>query len=359
MVVSDGDSVTVEQAAVSSEVDPSGGSDLPPALAGRPQVSEGLSDRIVVTWGAVDGAETYEVWRALDVGGMDEQFALLGAVAELSYTDMAIDLSTEYTYKIRGLNASGEGSFSREASGWAGTTAPAGEDQSNGGNEFETFGAIEAIDLASLTVNGTVFSINENTTWFDDNNLPADPSAFGVGMTIEVHGATDGNGGWIATRIHMEDVQEGQESETQGTIDSIDVSELVVDGQAYTISESTEWLDNNNNPLTPGDFAAGDMVEVEARLAADGSMAAMKVKQEDAGGNNDEVIDVDGEIEELTASTITVLGTTLSHDGTTEWEDADGNSQTWEDFQVGDIVKVDGADDGNGGWHATRVRLDI
>jgi hypothetical protein len=354
VVVSSGDSVTVVEASVLSEDDPTGGTGTPPAIGGRPQASEGLSDRIVVTWEPIDGAESYELWRAEDIEGVDEEFSIVATQAELIFTDFDITLSTEYHYKVRGINTAGPGLFGRKDSGWAGAVPPEGEGEEFG--EKEVFGAIEAIDAGSLTVNGTVFAIDEDTRFVNDNGLPADPAEFTVGTLIQVHGKSDGADGWIATRVKLEDMHFGQEREVQGTIEAINETEIVVNGESFGLNASTEWMDDNNNLIDPSNFTVGTFVEVDAYSDGNGGWLAEKVKLDDGqgGAGTSET----GNIEALDETAITVNGVVFAHNESTEWLDNNNNPLTPADFSVGMFVKVEADPDGEGGWIAYKVKME-
>ena len=137
VVVNGGASITVDSASVESHQDDDPMDDLP-GMAGGLIVSEGLPDRIELSWDAAAGATGYEDWRKLDSesegqDGSEPQWELIATVDGTAYTDSAVQLSVEYDYRIRALSDAGPAGFSEDQGGYAGAP-PAGEDVSGGDN---------------------------------------------------------------------------------------------------------------------------------------------------------------------------------------------------------------------------------
>ncbi len=336
------------------------GEELRPGKGRRLSVSEGLPDKIVVQWESVDGALSTELWRELDLDGEDEASLLIATIpveagkTNYSYEDMDVLLSVEYKYRIRAINGTGPGSFSLEESGWAGTTAPVGEDFEN---EFEVRGTIELIVEGSLTVAGVDFVTDESTIWLGDNDEILSRADFSAGQTVEVNAEQFGTEQWIARTVELEDGVV-DEIKVLGLIEEITETTITVDGTGAAHDETTEWLDGNNLPALPADFLVG--MNVEMTLDADGSggWLARKVKMEDGNeGVNDE-LSVLGVIDEITETSITVDGYTASFDELTEWLDDNKDPALPTDFSVGMEVELTADADGLGGWHARVVSME-
>ena len=86
----------------SSDPETPGAPDAPQNLAATAQGSTS----IYLTWDAVDGATSYDVYR-------DSEFVI--NVTENSYTDNNLTPATEYVYTVKAVNANGESSASNEA----------------------------------------------------------------------------------------------------------------------------------------------------------------------------------------------------------------------------------------------------
>jgi fibronectin type 3 domain-containing protein len=70
------------------------------------------STRVSVSWGAVTGATSYEVWRSTVSGG---PYAKKATVAGTSYTDTTVSAATTYYYVVRTVDANGTSPNSGEA----------------------------------------------------------------------------------------------------------------------------------------------------------------------------------------------------------------------------------------------------
>jgi hypothetical protein len=97
-----------------------------------------------------------------------------------------------------------EDDFIGSGSGGDPGTGQGGIGGGSGIDELEFKGAIEAIDGTSITVNGQTFNITASTTWRIGDNRDASPSAFQVGMFVEITGDLVGDV-WNARKVKIED----------------------------------------------------------------------------------------------------------------------------------------------------------
>lgn len=361
VITEGGNSISVNELTIDSRPLESGEL-LLPAKPRRLSVSEGLPDKIVVQWESVDGAENTEVWREMDVDGEDEPRVLIATVpveegkVNYTYEDTDILLGTEYKYSVRATNAAGAGAFSNEESGWAGATAPEGDDFED---EFEVRGSIEAITESSITVAGVEFLFNASTIWLGNDDEILTVADFAVGNFVEVDAERFGTDNWKASTVEMEDGAGGDEIKIYGIIEQISETSITVDGTIAAITEATIWLDGMEQPALAGDFTVGMSVELTLDSDGLGGWNARKVEMENETGEGvlDEVA-VRGQVEEITADTITVDGFTASFNELTEWQDTDNNPLTADDFTVGMEVELKADADANGDWVARRVRME-
>lgn len=360
VAVADGVSMDVVQLSVDSRP-LEAGEELRPSKGRRISVSEGLADKIVVQWQAIDGAESYELWRLVDNEGGDKTGALLTTLPAVqdqtsySYEDTDIVLETEYKYSVRAINSLAEGNFSHWESGWAGTTAPTG-----GENEIENElkGLIEVIGENSITVDGTEFLTDASTIWLGLDKELLSSADFSVGQNVEVKSERFGTDQWIARTVELEDGGEGTEMKFPGLIEAISESSITVAGTTAALDANTIWLDANLLPALPADFLIGMNVEMEAIEDGLGGWIATKVKMEDGNEPLVDELTVLGVIDEITATTITVDGYTAAFDEFTEWLDANKDAALPTDFSVGMEVELTADADGLGGWHARVVSME-
>ena len=158
--------------------------------------------------------------------------------------------------------------------------------------EIEVEGLIESISADRITVLGLDFALDGQTQFLDDNNDVALPSAFAVGMRVEVKGRATGGGTFRATRVKPDDNSYdddgsddnggvGQEVEIHGTIGAIDAESMTVNGTRFVTTASTRYLDDDNNPLARSAFQTGDLAEAEGHRRSDGTIVANKIKRDD------------------------------------------------------------------------------
>ena len=103
--------------------------------------------------------------------------------------------------------------FSDGSGGWIATKVKTDDDfvlgDDNPGDAFidelEVKGFIEEITPESITVGGATFALAGSTIWRIGHDRNADPASFAVGMFVEAEGFADGDGGWIAKKIKLED----------------------------------------------------------------------------------------------------------------------------------------------------------
>jgi len=176
-------------------------------------------------------------------------------------------------------------------------------------DEVEVTGAIEALPDSAVVVQGRTFRIFSTTAILDNNNVPIDLSALAVGQVVEVRGELLPGDDLVALRIKQEDTPD-DELRLVGPIDTIGMDSLHVLGTAFFIDTNTAILDHDEIPITLADLVVGQTVEVEAMIQAYGSLLATKVKVED-------VSIVSGNATGMSASAITLLGTTYSLTATT------------------------------------------
>ena len=179
--------------------------------------------------------------------------------------------------------------------GWIATKVKTEDDFGNDDNdslEREVRGFIEAISAESITVGGVTFTLTEGTMWRIDENLNASPSSFTVGMFVEVEGISDGQGGFVATKVKTEDDfgdgdDDGLEREVTGSIEAISAESITVAGVTFTLTEGTMWRIEENLNASPSEFTVGMFVEVEGFSDGQGGFIATKVKTEDDFGGDD------------------------------------------------------------------------
>ncbi|MEZ5337611.1 MAG: DUF5666 domain-containing protein [bacterium] len=86
--------------------------------------------------------------------------------------------------------------------GWIATIVGM-EDWGTDPHEFNISGAITALDLASIAVEGFGFTITLDTSWLDMAGDPAVQGDFSLEMQVDLSAEEDGIGGWNALSVQM------------------------------------------------------------------------------------------------------------------------------------------------------------
>ncbi|MET0619791.1 MAG: DUF5666 domain-containing protein [Thermoanaerobaculia bacterium] len=200
------------------------------------------------------------------------------------------------------------------------------EDAAN--DELEFRGIVEAISDAAWTISGRVVNVNASTI------VRGDPR---VGDLVEVRADRAPDGTLTATDIHSEDDENADdEREFRGAVESIGASSWTVAGRIVLVNAQTVIF---------GSPRVGDLVEVRADRAADGTLTATRIKTEDEDDVDDER-EFRGIVSAIGESSWTIGELVVLVNGATE---IDGNPE------IGDLVEVraDRAPDGT--LTATRI----
>lgn len=363
VVVSNGNSATVLQASVLSEAE-TPENETRPLRARRPSVSEGLPDRIEISWQAVDGASSYELWRRLDAEG-DSSWEMITTQAELSYIDTAIQLSTEYQYKVRALNSVGAGGFSDKRSGFAGAP-PAGHDEAED-EDNEVEGMVSAVTETSFSIGERSFTVDANTQFMSETNPAATFADVTVGTQVEVQADSDQLGGWIARLVQIETEGGddnggggGDEISLEAVLQSISETSLQVNDTTYAITAQTEFRDLAGNAADWTIFGAGDTVAIRAISDGNGGFIATRVELEtEAGDDQGQEQKFTGTIDSISESAVVVGGTSFALTADTALLDNAGNPVDLSFFSAGMTVSVEAIGSDADGWTATELKEDI
>ena len=159
---------------------------------------------------------------------------------------------------------------------------------SSSSGEVEVEGPVEALTADAITVLGFTFALDGATEFLDDDNNPATAAAFSVGQRVEVKGR-GAAGALRATRVKPDDDgydddgngSSGEHVERESTIMALDAESITVGDVRFFTDASTQYLDDDNRPISRSAFAVGQLAEAEGHRRADGTVLAYKVKRDD------------------------------------------------------------------------------
>ncbi len=224
--------------------------------------------------------------------------------------------------------------------------------------KIEIKGFIQALTDSSVTVGGIVFRWASGFFLYviDDEGQPVSLSNLQVGQFVEVEGYFDlRHRQFFVLVIKIEDLDD-QEFELVGRIEAVGGDTLVVSGLTFRVDHATTIEDAWGRPLTLADLQVGMLVKVEAQVQPDGTLLATKIKVRKAFHP---VVDVQGPIEALTDSTVTVGGIVF------RWRRGffvygigdEGQPGSLSDLEVGMVVRVRGVLHPDGTYWAMLIRV--
>ena len=196
-------------------------------------------------------------------------------------------------------------------------------------DELEFRGIVEAIGDASWTISGRVVRVGASTVF---RGSPR------VGDLVEVRADRSADGTLTATHIKTEDdANADDEREFRGLVESIGGASWTIGGRVVLVNAQTAVFGNPR---------VGDLVEVRADRAPDGTLTATRIQAEDGEDDFDDEREFRGIVSAISASSWTIGELVVLVNGATVIED---------DPQVGDLVEVraDRAPDGT--LTATRI----
>lgn len=221
-----------------------------------------------------------------------------------------------------------------------------------GNDEIELRGLISALGADNLTVSGVTFYVTNTTVILDRNNLPIPFSALAVGMIVEVRADLQ-NGRWVASKIHIEDSID-RIVEIRGRLDVLLPSGFLMLGREVRVTNTTVFLNEQNQPITFGDLRVNDFLEVRAQLVTDSILVALRVRRHNNSNNE---IAFSGGINALSFTSITVGNIVCQVNGATVYLDHNDQPLKITDLHLGMVVEVKALRQG-GSLLATRVKAE-
>jgi hypothetical protein len=248
--------------------------------------------------------------------------------------------------------------------------------------DAELEGAVTAVDTVggTLTVQddtlGSVDVQTTDTTNIRHGNTPLTLDDIAVGMTVHVKASSDGNGGFIAEQIMVQNEGSGgvgaagdsssDDVEVQGTVTAIDCAggTMTVNtstGDVVVHFDSSTTFKQKGQAATCDDIQVDDTVEADGTMQGDGSLLAAKVSIEAPEGScEDEIQGTIGTIDSGSSSFLVATDSgdvTVTTDGSTTFE-KDHTAISFGDLQSGDQVEVEGTLQMDGSVLACKVSVE-
>jgi len=225
------------------------------------------------------------------------------------------------------------------------------------GDDFEVEGHIESIGGDSLVVNSITFFVDASTEIRGRHGSTPAFSDLQAGNRVEVRASQQADGSFLASRIKLEDGDDDGEVEIKGVIEALGPDSLMVNTIVFAVDSSTNVFDHNNNLISFTDLQVGGFVEVKANRRADGSLLAMRIKQEDDHNGGDE-IEFTATIDTIFNDTVVVGGIAFITDANTVILDNNRLPITFADLQIGMLVEIRGLRQADGSVLATNIKVE-
>lgn len=143
----------------------------------------------------------------------------------------------------------------------------------------------------------------------------------------------------------------------KGQIDAIGSSSLSVLGETILVSGATKVEDQNENHIPFSSLKVGDTVKVEGGRQSDGTILADKIELDEAELEPQEV-EIRATIDSIGDSQLVVGGTTVIAGAGTAVLGNDNETIGFASLQVGQLVQVEGALQGDGSILASKIKLE-
>ena len=206
------------------------------------------------------------------------------------------------------------------------------ENDAPDGFKIEFRGPIEAMSAAMWQVAGFQVVVDEGTRF---ENLAR--AALGVTAKVKARRMDDGSLLAIKIEVKGDEMEQRRKVEWKGQLQRFDAHSWTVGGRTVMLNQSTEII---------GQPVLGAMVEVHARMQADGSLLAAKLKVE----QHQSRVKFKGMVESISPNAWVISGRTVLVDGRTVFDQRHGP------LGVGVTVKVKAMRQADGSLLALRIK---
>lgn len=209
-------------------------------------------------------------------------------------------------------------------------------------DELEVTAAVDSLGSDYIALAGYIIAVDAQTAVFNDQNLPIAFSDLIVGQIVEVRADLQPTGGFLATRIKIEDGSAGNLILFDG-ISSLSANSLTITGQSISTDNYTLVLNHANDPVALSDLTSGDEVYLQA-VASNSGWKAATIKIERRPGFSR----LQGAVTQVNTQSLSIAGKSFSIDPATRVLDEKYRPVTASAIQPGQEVVVWSHDDGTG-----------
>ena len=216
---------------------------------------------------------------------------------------------------------------------------------------IEVEGFIEALGDHTLTVGGLVFLVTEATEIEGPHGQMLDFEDLEVGQFVEIEGHFRSDGTLVADEVEVE-LEDDDEVEVSGVIEELGPDFLVVSGVSFIVTDTTEVVDDDGQPILFEDLTVGLFVEVHGRLV-EGDLVAIRIEVED--DRQEDEVRAQAALDSVESDAIVLLGQAFLVTDATVILDLGGEPITLDDLTAGEVVEVEAERRADGSLVAFRI----
>ena len=218
-------------------------------------------------------------------------------------------------------------------------------------NEIELTGTIESITAPNLKVSGLTVVTNTDTK-FKRRGERGNFADLAVGQLVRVEGSVNAEGQVLAREIRVLVTPDQSSVRIRGVIESIAPPTLKILGLTIATDANTRF-----NVHSLANLMVGDVVQVEGRFLADGTVLARSIEKLAPEEEEEDEVELEGRIQSVTPPALTVADKTVLTDSATRIIGRDGTILL-SNLQVGQDVEVEGKRLADGSVLATRIEVE-
>lgn len=176
---------------------------------------------------------------------------------------------------------------------------------------LEVAGLIEAVNTDNITLGGYTIYVNSQTKIYNKMRQSLSFADLKVGTFVVVEAYLQGTT-YLASLIKVR--ENDKEKNFTGAIEAVNETSITVKGLVFVIDQSTEFFDDNRNVITITDLKVGQIVKIKAVHQNGNQYLALRVIAKKFWRPT---VKVEGNIESLTLTSLTVMGKTFAVDSST------------------------------------------
>ncbi len=176
---------------------------------------------------------------------------------------------------------------------------------------LEVAGIIEATNTDNFTLGGYTIYVNSQTKIYNKMRQNLSFADLKVGTFVVVEAYLQGTT-YLASLIKVRETD--KEMNFTGAIEVVNETSITVKGLVFVTDQNTEFFDDNRNVITITELKAGQIVKIKAVHQSGNQYLALRVIAKKFWRPT---VKVEGDIESLTLTSLSVMGKTFAVDSST------------------------------------------